>query len=100
MNEWILCKERLPNEDEIPYDGIGRKDKREISDRVLACDAEGRIEVGYFITSGKSHNFTNKRYEFGDHYKHSKESWIVPMQFEPIAWMSLPKSYIDTEINR
>ena len=40
MAKWISCKTKLPNENEMPYDGISREGQREISDRVLAIDAK------------------------------------------------------------
>ncbi len=93
--EWILCSERLPNEDEISYDGIGWEGKRDVSDRILAIDRNGFIRTGYFISAMDTPKF-GKRYEFGEHYQNDLTNWIVGetcRKFDPIAWMPLPESW-------
>lgn len=91
--EWIPCSERLPNEDEIPYDGIGREGERTVSDRILAIDKNGFIRTGYFMNAMDAPRF-GKRYEFGEHYRSDPTNWIVGetcRRFDPIAWMPLPE---------
>ena len=90
---WIPVSERLPNEDEVLYDGIKTHGTREMSDRVLAIDKTGFIKTGYFINTSHTHS-DGKKWEFGDHYDNEPENWIVTSTYhEPIAWMPLPKPY-------
>ena len=91
--QWIPVSERLPNEDEVLYDGIKMHGTREMSDRVLAIDKTGFIKTGYFINTSHTHS-DGKKWEFGDHYDNEPENWIVTSTYhEPIAWMPLPDPY-------
>ena len=96
VQQWILCSERLPNEDEISYDGIRYLDQRQKSDRVLAIDEDGYIRTGYFMNSSVDARY-GKRFEFGDHYDNKSENWVVGELWMPIAWMPLPGPYIERE---
>ena len=90
--KWIPVTERLPNEEEIPYDGIGRDRVRSISDRVLAVNEAGFIRTGYFLHSNQKHYDTgDKRWSFGEHYNNNPEEWVVGTSWEAIAWMPLPE---------
>lgn len=96
---WIPCSERLPNDDEIHYDGIGREGERYFSDRVLAIDKDGFMRTGYFVNSMDAPRF-GKRYEFGEHYRNDPTNWICGEScetYDPIAWMPLPEPYGEEE---
>lgn len=108
MSEWISVIDKLPNEDEIYYDGVG--DNNQCSDRVLAVDKNGWIRIGYFIPSCKKHEYHGKRirnkysyynsagWEFGNNYQDKKENWIVGnSDYTPIAWQPLPIPYMKGE---
>lgn len=108
MTEWISVEERLPNEDEIYYDGVSFGD-RHISDRVLAIDAEGFIRTGYFMSSCLKHKYHGNRvrskysdwtfasWEFGENYGAKKENWVCSYDSSISSnithWMPLPKPY-------
>ena len=96
---WTPCEERLPNEDEIPYDGISRKGERCVSNRVFMINTDGFIYTGVFINSSHKPRH-GKRYEVGEHYNMDSEQWIVPLipkLQNPVAWMPLPKPYERSE---
>lgn len=95
MAKWISCKTKLPNENEMAYDGISREGQREISDRVLAIDANGFARTGYFMGSCRPHEGSQKRWEFGEHYNNDPKNWIVGTSWEPIAWMKIPNKNAD-----
>ena len=102
---WIPCEERLPNEDEIIYNGVGIDGERKLSDRVLAIDPNCFIRAGYFIKSCKPHKYKGKGaknkyskplvacWEFGEHYMSDPSNWVCGCGFDAVAWMSLPESY-------
>ena len=102
---WILCEERLPNEDEIIYNGVGIDGERKLSDRVLAIDPNGFIRAGYFIKSCKPHKYNGKGaknkyskplvacWEFGEHYMSDPSNWVCGCGFDAVAWMPLPEPY-------
>ena len=97
--EWIPCSERLPNDDEILYDGIAREGRRYVSDRILAIDKDGFMRIGYFMNAMDAPRF-GKRYEFGEHYRNDPTKWICGESreiYDPIAWMPLPKPYVEEE---
>lgn len=102
---WIPCEERLPNEDEIIYNGVGIDGERKLSDRVLAIDPNGFIRAGYFIKSCKPHKYKGKGaknkyskplvacWEFGEHYMSDPSNWVCGCGFDAVAWMPLPEPY-------
>lgn len=103
--KWIPCEERLPNEDEIIYNGVGIDGERKLSDRVLAIDHNSFIRVGYFIKSCKPHKYNGKGaknkysepfvacWEFGEHYMSDPSNWVCGCGFDAVAWMPLPEPY-------
>lgn len=104
--KWIPCDERLPNEDEIIFNGVSITGEREISDRVLAIDLTGFIRCGYFTKAMIRHNYhgNGKRniysvygeacWDFCEHYDSNPKKWIVPTPTDDIvAWMPLPKPW-------
>lgn len=97
--KWIPVSEGLPNEREIFYDGIRRKSRRCISDRILAIDKNGFMRTGYFMNAMDAPRF-GKRYEFGEHYKNDPTNWICGESseiYDPIAWMPMPEPYKEKE---
>ena len=102
---WIPCEERLPNEDEIIYNGVGIDGERKLSDRVLAINPNGFIRTGYFIKSCKPHKYNGKGannkyseplvacWEFGEHYMSDPSNWVCGCDFDAVAWMPLPEPY-------
>lgn len=100
--QWIPVTERLPNEDEMVYNGIGIKEERTVSDRVLAIDSKGFIRCGYFMKSCSDHKYYGKGkrnkysdygracWEFGEHVYSDTKKWIASVNAEIVAWMPLP----------
>ena len=106
QSQWIPCDKKLPNEDEMYYNGVGIDGVRKVSDRVLAIDSKGFIRCGYFISSMWDHPYHGTGrivncytdplkacWEFGDHYKQDPENWIGGGKGDIVAWMPLPEPY-------
>ena len=102
---WIPCEEKLPNEDEIIYNGVVIDGERRLSDRVLAINHNGFIRAGYFIKSCKPHKYNGKGaknkyseplvscWEFGEHYMSDPSNLVCGCGFDAVAWMPLPDPY-------
>lgn len=106
QSQWIPCDKKLPNEDEMYYNGVGIDGVRKVSDRVLAIDSKGFIRCGYFIASMWDHPYHGagriaNRYtdplkacwEFGEHYQQDPENWIVGGKGDIVAWRPLPEPW-------
>ena len=104
--QWIPCDKKLPNEDEMYYNGVGIDGVRKVSDRVLAIDSKGVIRCGYFISSMWDHPYHGAGrivncytdplracWEFGEHYQQDPENWIVGGKGDIVAWMPLPEPW-------
>ena len=105
-SQWIPCDKKLPNEDEMYYNGVGIDGVRKVSDRVLAIDSKGFIRCGYFMSSMWGHPYHGAGrivncytdplkacWEFGEHYQQDPENWIVGGKGDIVAWMPLPEPW-------
>lgn len=109
-NEWINVRSKLPNEDEMYYNGVRDYNDdtfRTISDKVLAQDENGKIYCGYFMGSCWHHTYNGKGriknehtrdgeacWEFGVEDRNNPEYVIsIGTEIEIIAWRPLPQPY-------
>lgn len=113
-NEWINVSNKLPNEDEMYYNGVRDYNDdtfRTISDKVLAQDENGKIYCGYFMGSCWHHIYNGKGriknehtrdgeacWEFGVEDRNNPEYVIsIGTEIEIIAWRPLPEPYSESK---
>lgn len=107
-NEWVDVKDRLPNEDEMYYNGVRDYNNdtfRTSSDKVLAQDENGEIYCGYFMSSCWHHEYNGEGRIENKYTRYGEACWefgvddgkeliaSIGTNIKIIAWKPLPKPY-------
>lgn len=107
-NEWVDVMNRLPNEDEMYYNGVRDYNDdtfRTISDKVFAQDENGKIYCGYFMSSCWGHTYNGKGRIKNEHTRDGEACWefgvdyrdnyvkTIGTDIEIIGWRPLPQRY-------
>ncbi len=111
-NEWINVRNKLPNEDEMYYNGVRDYNDdtfRTRSDKVLAQDENGKIYCGYFLGSCWNHAYNGKGRIKNEHTRDGEACWefgvedrnnyviSIGTEIEIIAWRPLPEPYSESK---
>lgn len=112
-NQWVDVRDKLPNEDEMHYNGVrdyNDETVRTLSDKVLAIDKDGEIYCGYFMGSCWHHDYNGKGriknkytregeacWEFGIDSADNMTVISLGTNIEIVAWMDAPQRYIRSD---